>query len=76
MPEYRVFVRDHDNHILSAGSTYICDNDQEALAKAEQLKDGLDLELWQGARKIARIAADVAPSIAAQNSSFFRPKSH
>jgi hypothetical protein len=58
MPEYRVFVRDLDNHILSAGFTFICENDQEALAKTEQLVDGLDLELWcQGGRYVARIAA-------------------
>src|SRR5215469_5410154 len=50
MPKYRVFVRDLDNHILSAGFTFICESDQEALAKTEKLVDGLDLELWcQGA---------------------------
>ena len=32
MPECRVFVRDLDNHILSTGFTFICPNDQEALA--------------------------------------------
>jgi hypothetical protein len=58
MPVYRVFVRDLDNHILSAGFTFICENDQEALATTEQLVDGLDLELWcQGGRYVARIAA-------------------
>ena len=44
MPEYRVFVRDLDDHILSAGFTFFCE-------------DGLDLELWcQGGRYVARIA--------------------
>ena len=58
MPKYRVFVRDLDNHILSAGFTFICESDQEAFAKTEQLVDGLDLELWcQGGRYVARIAA-------------------
>ena len=58
MPVYRVFVRDLDNHILSAGFTFICESDQEALAKTEKLVDGLDLELWcQGGRYVARIAA-------------------
>ena len=41
MPEYRVFVRDLDNHILSAGFTFFCESDQEALAKTEKLMDGL-----------------------------------
>jgi len=63
MPEYRVFVRDLDNHILSAGFTFICENDQEALATTEQLVDGLDLELWcEGGRYVARIAAPGALS--------------
>ena len=58
MPVYRVFVRDLDNYILSAGFTFICENDHEALAKTEKLVDGLDLELWcQGGRYVARIAA-------------------
>jgi hypothetical protein len=58
MREYRVFVRDLDNHILSAGFTFICENDQEALAKTEKLVDVLDLELWcQGGRYVARITA-------------------
>jgi len=58
MPEYRVFVRDLDDHILSAGFTFVCENDEEALAKTEKLMDGLDLELWcQGGRYVARIAA-------------------
>jgi len=58
MPEYRVFVRDLDNHILSAGFTFICESDHEALARTEKLVDGLDLELWcQGGRYVARITA-------------------
>ena len=58
MPEYRVFIRDLDNHILSAGFTLICENDEEALAKTETLMDGLDLELWcQGGRYVTRIKA-------------------
>ena len=57
MPQYRVFVRDLDNHILSTGFTFFCESDQEALAKTEKLMDGLDLELHQGSRHVARITA-------------------
>jgi hypothetical protein len=57
MPEYRVFVRDLDNHILSIGFTFSCENDQQALAKTEKLMDGLDLELHEGRRRVARITA-------------------
>jgi len=62
MPEYRVVVIDHDNHILSTVFSFICDNDQEALAKAEQLEDSLHLELWQGARKITPISTRSHPN--------------
>jgi hypothetical protein len=57
MREYRVFVRDLDNHILSTGFTFSCENDQQALAKTESLMDGLDLELHEGRRRVARITA-------------------
>jgi hypothetical protein len=57
MPEYRIFVRDLDNDILDAGFTFICQNDQKALAKTETLMDGLNLELHQGGRRVARITA-------------------
>jgi hypothetical protein len=59
MPEYRVFVRDLDNHILSTGFTFSCENDQQALAKTEKLMDGLDLELHEGCRRVARITASL-----------------
>lgn len=61
MPEYRVFVRDLDNHFLSTGFTFICPNDQEALALTEKLMDGLDVELRQGGRHVARIIAPRQP---------------
>jgi hypothetical protein len=57
MPEYRVFVRDLDNHILSTGFTFFCENDQKALTKTEKLLDGLDLELHEGRRHVGRITA-------------------
>jgi hypothetical protein len=61
MPEYRVFVRDLDNHILSAGFTFICESDQEALAKIEQLVDGLDLELWCQRGSVRRANCSTRP---------------
>lgn len=61
MPEYRIFVRELDNHCLSTGFTFICPNDQEALALTEKLMDGLDVELRQGGRHVARIIAPRQP---------------
>jgi hypothetical protein len=57
MREYRIFVRDLDNHFLGTGFTFICPNDKEALALTEKLMDGLDVELRQGGRRVARIIA-------------------
>jgi hypothetical protein len=61
MPEYRVFARDLDNHILSTSFTFICPNDQEALAITEKLMDGLNLELRQGGRHVARMTSPRQP---------------
>jgi hypothetical protein len=61
MPEYRVFARDPDNHILSTSFTFICPNDQEALAITEKLMDGLNLELRQGGRHVARMTSPRQP---------------
>ena len=61
MPEYRIFVRELDNHFLSTGFTFICPNDQAALALTEKLMDGPDVELRQGGRHVARIVAPRQP---------------
>jgi hypothetical protein len=61
MPEYRIFVRELDNQRLSTGFTFICPNDQEALALTDKLMDGLDVELRQGGRHVARIVAPRQP---------------
>ncbi len=56
MPEYRVY-RIKDGHTAGVPAILSCDTDQEAIEKANQLLDGLDVELWQGARVVAKIPA-------------------
>jgi hypothetical protein len=61
VPEYRIFVRELDNDFLGTGFTFICPNDQEALALTEKLMDGRDVELRQSGRHVARIIAPRQP---------------
>ena len=55
MPEYRLYQLDKSGHIGGPPQEWELDDDQQALAKAKQLVDGKALEVWSGARRIARI---------------------
>jgi hypothetical protein len=52
MTDYRVYVVGSDGHFQQA-IPLDCADDAEAVAKAEQLVDGHDIELCQLDRKIA-----------------------
>ena len=52
VPEYRVYTVGPDGHFQSA-VRLICPDDETAKEQAKQLIDGLDIELWQQARKVA-----------------------
>ncbi len=52
MHAYRAYLIDRDGHIIHRVDI-VCDNEADALARAELLVDGHDIELWDGARKIA-----------------------
>jgi hypothetical protein len=54
MPHYRVYVTTTDCHITAPATLIECDNDQEAMGKAEQFVNGRAVELWEGARFIVR----------------------
>jgi hypothetical protein len=54
MPHYRLYLLDKDDHIIRRAEFELPD-DQHALTKARQLIDGRTVELWSGARRIARI---------------------
>jgi hypothetical protein len=54
---YRIYFLDRNDHIRHALSVE-CDGDAEAVELAQSHGDGRCLELWQGARRVARIEAD------------------
>ena len=63
MPTYRVYSVTSDGHIVGPAAVVICKNDREAILRAQQLKNGHDLELWDQDRFIAKIrSADSSES--------------
>ena len=54
MAEYRAYIVGHDGHFSSCDG-FACRGDPEAIAKAERLVDGHDVELWSGERFIAKL---------------------
>jgi hypothetical protein len=58
MPAYRIFAISEDDDIVGPPASAICENDQEAVRKAEQLKSDYDIEVWDGNRLIACIETE------------------
>ena len=54
MPEYRIFLLKEDRGIAKPSVLVMCTNDQEAVDKARQIANGLDVEIWEGSRNIVR----------------------
>ena len=61
--EYRMYKMDGDRIVGLAGAL-ACETDQAAVEKAAQLCDGRDLEVWNAARFVARIAASAYKQLA------------
>jgi hypothetical protein len=55
MTHYRIYVTTSDGHVTEPPTVIECADDQEAIGKTAQLRNGKTLELWQGARRIARL---------------------
>ena len=51
---YRLYFLDADGHIQHAVE-FESESDEEALRSVESLRDECDLELWTGARVVARL---------------------
>lgn len=51
MPQYRIF-RLEDGHIRHASIIVECATDAEAILEAKQYVDGVDVELWDGPRRV------------------------
>jgi hypothetical protein len=60
MPDYRFFALKNGNHIPGPPTVRQCASDHEAVAEATKLLDGLDLEIWHGARMVMRLTPDAA----------------
>jgi hypothetical protein len=53
MPEYRACIIGRDGHFQSSVNLE-CADDAEASVSARKLEDDHDVELWQGARMVAK----------------------
>jgi hypothetical protein len=60
MSHYRIYTMKNDGHIQSAPVTFDCDDDRAAIERAKAMKDGLDLDLevWQGRRRVTVLRGD------------------
>ena len=56
MPKYRIFTVGHDQHFVGVPENVECVDDNEAVDKAMQLMNGLDLEIWDHKRMITRLS--------------------
>jgi hypothetical protein len=61
MAEYRAYVVGSDGHFVSFEG-FTSNDDGEAIAKAERLVDGHDVELWSGERFVTRLEPSKNPS--------------
>lgn len=55
MAAYRVFEVDSNGHVVKAARIIDCKDDEAAAAEARVFIDGYDIEIWDGARRVAKI---------------------
>ena len=58
MKEYRVYRLAREGHVFAPHHAFTSASDDDAIATAKQLVDGHDIELWQQARLVVRLAAN------------------
>jgi len=60
MPDYRAYILGIDGHRFIWAENFLSDHpdDAAAMAAAKQLCDSHDIELWHGARLVARFSPD------------------
>jgi hypothetical protein len=56
MQDYRIFELNQDGNVAGLARRITAANDQEAILEAEAMIGGLDLEVWQASRLVARLA--------------------
>ncbi|TGN90920.1 hypothetical protein EOW77_0003550 [Bradyrhizobium yuanmingense] len=59
--EYRAYIVDKDGHVTGR-IDLICEDEDVARERAQQLVDGHAVELWQGTQKIDRFDPPPRPS--------------
>ena len=52
MAHYRIYSLYQSGHVVAPAQVVECDNDEEIVTKARSMLDGLDLEIWDGARRV------------------------
>jgi hypothetical protein len=57
VPAYRLYKLRDDHRIAGPSVIIECDSDAEIIAKAKAMQDGLDIEVWDGPRVVARVRA-------------------
>ena len=58
MCHYRIYSVTKSGQIISAPATIDCDDDRAAIERAEAIKNGSDLEVWEGKRRVAVLNGD------------------
>lgn len=53
MTEYRLYRVDEEGHIQGGPVIITCENDEAAIAQAKQYVDGVAIEVWDLARRVA-----------------------
>jgi hypothetical protein len=54
---YRVYAVTPDGHFAAAPVVIDCPGDAQAISRAKAMQDGLALEIWDGARMVAKLDA-------------------
>lgn len=54
MPDYRIYFIKPGGRLAGPPKVISCNDDDEAKTVARQFVDGLDIELWEGARVVAK----------------------
>jgi hypothetical protein len=57
MPDYRIYLIDRNNRVI-ARKDIVAPNDEAALEAARLYADGVDVEVWDHARKVGRLGKD------------------
>ena len=52
MVDYRIYRLSADNRIVGHSELIAFESDEEAIAHAKSKLDGLDIEVWQGPRRV------------------------